>query len=212
MWLLGIDDATRSNVLGSLTCAGFLVKKENLKKLRMIGVKDSKVLTRHQRDTIFEHLKKLGKYEIIYITAEMISTGRNLNDLECEAYCKIAQKLKANKILVNNFDRNRNKFIMRAERLGFKFRWDRWYLGHNNESKYLPIGAASIIAKHFSDTEYDMMKERYNFDFGAGQPNDYRTRAFIFKHLNHNPKCNNGCRWIRWNWHTIERLRKELGD
>jgi ribonuclease HII len=211
MEILGIDDATRAPVLGSLYCAGFKVNKKQFKHLKRIGVKDSKLLTHVKIEKIYPVLKKLGKIHVERIEPEMISRSKflnqNLNDLECIAYCKIAQILPADKVIINNFDISRDKFIERAERLGFFFDWKKWRFGHNNESRYLPVGAASIVAKHFSIVEYSLHKELFKFDFGSGNPNDRRTIQFLKIHSQHAPMCEWGCKFIRWNWKTLERVR-----
>ena len=42
--ILGIDEAGRGPVLGSLVMCGYLIDKKNVSKLRNIGVRDSKLL------------------------------------------------------------------------------------------------------------------------------------------------------------------------
>jgi len=211
--VLGIDDATRCPVVGSLICAGYVIDKKYLNKLKELGVKDSKLLTHNQIEILVITLKSIGEAISHRISPERISFSDkeyNLNDMECYTYCAIAEyflsKYKISKIYINNFDRNRKKFIKRAKKLGFKFNYRKWVIEHNNESRDIVVGAASIIAKAESIKEFREAKELYG-DFGSGNPNDRKTEEFIKKHLKHK-KCNKGCNFIRWNWRTIERLRE----
>ena len=212
MKILGIDDCNRGSVLGSMIIAGYLVDEKYIWNLKIIGVRDSKSFTKSQIKDIYDGIKNLGnKMQIIYISASEISDGENLNDLECRAFCRIAQTIgKKFKIMINNFDYSKKKFIGRAERLGFHLDWKRWSFGHNNESRDMPVGAASIVAKHHGNLELDLMRIKFG-KFGSGNPNDEKTCLFIRNHINHIPKCNSGCEIIRWNWSTIERLR-EMDD
>jgi len=210
--IVGIDDVTRAPVIGSLICVAYGIKKKYIRKLGRLGVKDSKLLTRMQRDTIAVALHSIGKYAVCYIDALAISTGENLNDLECRAYCELMKQFpNAKEYYINNFDRTRKKFIERAERLGYRFNWKKVHLGHENETRIKVIGAASIIAKHLSDLEYERLKKEVGFDFGSGNPNDPKTVEFLKLHVPHNMNlfCP-GCRIIRWSWATIKRVKKML--
>lgn len=205
---IGIDDVHRSEIIGSLVCAGILAKNSNAKKMKKLGVKDSKILSKEKRFLILmDILPIVEKYEYIKISPIQISGTHqlyNLNDLECEAYCKIAEKLlevsPRAKVFVNNFDRTREKFIWRAEKLGFHFKWKNWTLAHNNETRHTVVGAASILAKHISTTELTEFKRKYG-DFGSGASMHYKTRNFI--------KSNPDLWIIRKNWITYERLMNE---
>ena len=49
MHLIGIDDAGRGPVIGSMILAGVLIKKETEKELKALGAKDSKLLAHSER-------------------------------------------------------------------------------------------------------------------------------------------------------------------
>lgn len=57
--VIGVDEAGRGALAGPVVCAAFLIKKINQKISRPpISVKDSKQLSPHQREILFEWLKK----------------------------------------------------------------------------------------------------------------------------------------------------------
>ncbi len=207
--IVGIDDVTRCPVIGSLICVGIMVPRKYLKYLKKIGVKDSKKLTYAKILELADIIPKFAKIQKRFITAEMISKSTkkyNLNDMECRAYCSIAKKFIDNfpvkQVQINNFDRNREKFIKRAEKLGFYFDWDNFVIDHENETRDIAVGGASIIAKALSIEEYNKFRILYG-DFGSGSPADKKTIQFLKKHIKHKSE---GSKIIRWNWKTVKRL------
>jgi len=212
---IGIDDATRCPVIGSLFVAGVLADRKAINHFKKIGVKDSKLLTKSKRFKLFEEILKHSNVAVTMITPECISKDvnldgeiLNLNDKEMIAYLSIVNRLNTDdvRIIVDNFEHSREGFVKRAEKYK-KYNWNKWIIEHDADKKYTIVGAASIVAKCYSDMEFDYLNEKYNL--GSGNPNDSKTIEFIKKHLNHKPKCQDGCQWIRWNWHTIKRLKGE---
>ena len=61
------------------------------------------------------------------------------------------------------------------------------------------MGAASILAKNASDTEYEKLKKRYG-NFGSGSPGDPATRLFVWQHRHNPPPI------IRKSWNTFKTL------
>ena len=47
MQICGIDDAGRGSMIGPLVIAGISIEKKNIKKLRKIGVRDSKTCSKN---------------------------------------------------------------------------------------------------------------------------------------------------------------------
>ena len=209
--IVGIDDVTRCPLIGSLICTGVAIEKWQIPYLTKMGVKDSKLLTYKQIHELAKLIMKIGEFKTHYIRATEISESKpeyNMNDMECKAYCMLAEnfleKYPEATIQLNNFDRSREKFIERAEKLGFHFNWDKWIIAHENESRDIAVGCASIIGKHFSLIEYDELRKQYG-DFGSGNPNDPKVLEFVRQKLKENKKCD----IIRYNWKTVKRLMSD---
>jgi len=212
-WYLGIDDTSRCPVIGSLFIAGVLASERTIRMFRRAGVKDSKLLTKQKRYKLLPLILQHSYVSIRQILPKEISNKYkdadgnvlNLNDKEIVCYLGIARSNEGHydMVFVDNFDRNREAFLKRAQKF-YNTDWSKWVIEHNADEKYTIVGAASIVAKCMSDIEMDSLREQY--DLGSGNPNDSKTEAFILKHIKHK-RCSNGCQWIRWNWHTIERLK-----
>ena len=57
MIICGVDDAGRGSMIGPLVISGVTIDKKNVKKLRSIGVQDSKKLSPKTRETVsYTHL------------------------------------------------------------------------------------------------------------------------------------------------------------
>ena len=217
--IVGIDDVTRCPVIGSLVCVGVMVQRNELKFLKRLGVRDSKDLTHSKIMELAQVIPKFAKIEKKFITAKQISKSKkeyNLNDMECEAYCSIAKEFIKNypiiEIQINNFDRNRDKFIWRAEKLGFDFDWKKWIIEHNNENRDIAVGTASIVAKSLSIQEYARFRGLFG-DFGSGNPADEKTLKFIEDCIKakHSKRSRlNALKIVRWNWKTVKNLEESI--
>src|SRR3989304_780405 len=100
MLICGIDEAGRGPVIGPLVICGVLVDEEGEEELKSIGVKDSKLLTKKQREALFDKIKKIAKnYHLIIVQPAEIDlavTGtdvKNLNFLEAKKTIEIINKL-----------------------------------------------------------------------------------------------------------------------
>src|SRR3972149_2021104 len=95
MRILGIDEAGRGPVIGPMVMCGYLVREEKVPKLKKLGVKDSKMLSRSKREELFPQLQKLAEDVIVLVipAAEIdaLRTVTNLNKLEIERMCHMVK-------------------------------------------------------------------------------------------------------------------------
>ena len=59
MMILGIDEAGRGCIIGNMFVAGVVCENKILNKLKALGVRDSKTLTKEQRKRLFNIITKL---------------------------------------------------------------------------------------------------------------------------------------------------------
>ena len=59
MQICGVDDAGRGSMLGPLVIAGILIDKKRIRKLSLLGVKDSKKLSPKKRKELYKKILSL---------------------------------------------------------------------------------------------------------------------------------------------------------
>jgi len=170
-----------------------------------LGVKDSKELTRKQREDIYNEIVKLtDKYKYIIIDPKTIDYyvyKNKLNYLEFNNMIKIIEEIKPDKVIIDSPMVNTKKVI---EYIKNNLKINVEIIAENKaDKKYPVVSAASIIAKVIRDREIDKIKEKLNLDIGSGYPSDERT----VKAIKENYEILKD--YIRESWMTIKKIRKE---
>ena len=183
--VVAIDEAGRGPVIGPMVLCGVMMDEKDQFKLKILGVKDSKLLSPAQRIKVFDLLKNDIKYKAIVVSPgeidnALFSENTNLNWLEADKSVEIMNHFNAERAILDCPSNNKESYVgYIRERLKNKdmeikaeFKADR---------KYLAVGAASIIAKVIRDKEIDKLKKKYNVEFGSGYPSDEVTQNFLKK-------------------------------
>ena len=184
MLVAGVDDAGRGCVIGPLVIAGVLMKEADLSKLARIGVRDSKLLSPHRRETLAAEIKhiaakismaKLSPREIDVV----VESGRKLhklNRLEAQTMARVIEALRPDIAYVDASDVLEERYKQHIlECLPFKVEI---VSEHKADRNYPIVSAASIIAKVERDSEIAKLTESLG-DFGSGYPSDPRTMSFL---------------------------------
>lgn len=195
--ILGIDEAGRGCVIGSLFIAGFLILEsdEIIDRLNSLGVNDSKLLLPKKRDVLAKEIMKIGNdCKVLKIQPKFLDKF-SINDLEIQYSAK----------LVSLFSPDRVYMDVPASGAGIK-RYcgsvaslcsaDAKMIGGNNmDSSNVLVASASILAKSEREKHIKILKKKYG-DFGSGYPSDPKTII-----------------WLRWwkknkgEWPTIVRKK-----
>jgi len=208
--ILGIDEAGRGPVLGPMVVAGVVIDEKDETMLKRAGVKDSKLLSPAQREKIAVEIKKTAKsIETVIISAKQIDELMqimSLNDVELNAMAKIINKLQADSAILD-LPSNGPGFMMglraKVEKKSLKI-----IAEHKADSKYISVGAASIIAKTTRDGIIAEIQKKYAKygDIGSGYPADERTTNFLKDYLKAEGKLPEE---IRMAWATTKELLKK---
>jgi len=203
--ILGIDEAGRGPVIGPMVIAGYCMEEEKIELLKSLGVRDSKELTRKQREDIYNEIIKLtDKYKYIIIDPKIIDYyvyKNKLNYLEFENMIKIIEEIKPDKVIIDSPMVNTKKVI---EYIKNNLKINVEIIAENKaDKKYPVVSAASIIAKVIRDREIDKIKEKLNLDIGSGYPSDEKTIEVLKKDYD---KIKD---YVRESWMTIKKIRKE---
>jgi ribonuclease HII len=196
--------------------AGVLIEEADEKKLKAIGVKDSKLLTREEREKLFKEILTICKdHKIISITPDIIdealrSENTNLNILEAKTTTDILNYLKPDKAVIDLPDKNAERYqgyikegLVKDVQLVTE---------HKADLNYPVCGAASILAKVTRDRYVDFLKEKIGEDFGSGYTSDEKTQKFLEKHWNNPNVTFIRKEWASWKNIKEEKTQKKLFD
>ena len=201
MKICGIDDAGRGSMIGPLVIAGVSIKKQNLKYLRSIGVRDSKKLTPAMREILYKKILKIvDDYYVVKITPKTIDRSvskHNLNHLEAKNMAKIVLKLKSNVSYVDSCDVDYKRFGREISSLSSNAIIKSY---HHADSRSVTVAAASIIAKVSRDRAIHRLNK--NFNLGSGYPSDKKTILSVKKILSKKKSES----FIRMSWKPVQKI------
>jgi ribonuclease HII len=215
--ILGIDEAGKGPVLGDLIIAGAMYKKSRKKDLKILGVKDSKMLTVKKREELFSEVKKLAeKYEVITVSPNEIdqryNVGTNMNKIEAVKFAELINRLKPDIAVIDCPSANTKGFQdYMSQFLTHKCRVK---CENYADKNHIEVGAASIIAKVTRDAGIKEIEKEIGMPVGAGYPSDPVTIKFIEKVFKNKEFIN---KYIRKTWFTFQNIinkkeQKKLGE
>jgi ribonuclease HII len=210
----GLDEAGRGCLLGPLVVAGVSVPEAGARKLKEMGVKDSKKLSPSQRDALYpEILRVAKKVHWIGISPreidDVVSRGirlRKLNYLEAVYFARVIDALGVRRVTVDASDvipgRFRDDIVANLGR-----RCEVTAL-HKADRDFPVVSAASIIAKVERDRAVSLLRDEHG-DFGSGYPSDPLTRAFFSERMRKGEPLPG---YVRRSWKTWLNLEQTLLD
>ncbi|MBR9682534.1 MAG: ribonuclease HII [Candidatus Aenigmarchaeota archaeon] len=213
--LLGIDEAGRGAVIGPLVLGGVKIDKADESKLKSLGVKDSKLLSRKQREILYPKVKEIAKdYVVIKVPAKEIDELRkkiNLNRIEAMKMGEMITAMKADEAIIDAPQVSTDKF--KAIVKSYTNAKTNIICENYADMNHVTCAAASILAKVERDWEIDKIKEEVGFDLGVGYPSDERAINFVKKAL----KEKKFLEHIRFSWVTVSNIieeneQKSLGE
>ena len=199
MRVLGLDEAGRGAVLGPMTVGAFLIDDEAYAELESIGVTDSKKLSAKKREVIAGLLPDLGTGVVREVTAREIDAG-NLNRLEEEVFIELIEQLQPDHVILDAPTHPRGIPALTQRILAKLTYTPTLCIEPKADLNYLPVGAASILAKVQRDAVISSLGE-----LGSGYPSDPTTRAFLIEALRSEAPMP---AFVRTRWSTLDNLRQ----
>ncbi|MCJ7443849.1 MAG: ribonuclease HII [Methanotrichaceae archaeon] len=209
MLLLGVDEAGKGPVVGSMFVAGIVVEAEKLFDLAAIGVRDSKQLDAVKRERISEKILKMAtEYYILEVSPQVIDELRQvmtMNEIMVRCHARVVHRLHADKAFLDAADVNEERFAKRVKNASST----RMQLlaEHKADQKHLVVSAASIIAKVRRDESIRQLEESINCRIGSGYPNDPQTIEFLEEWISAKRSLPP---FVRSTWATAQRLKANL--
>ncbi len=199
--LVGIDEAGRGPLIGTMVIAGVAMKKRDIEILAGLGVRDSKRLSRSRREALLESIVERALMIIVTPVSPVDIDRENINEIEVRAVERILGALiniygSCPKTYIDLFTKEDR--IARLKKLCIDI-----VAEHGADSRYTVVAAASIVAKVLRDWHIDGLRRALG-DFGSGYPSDPRTMSWISSIgsqdlLRASP-------FIRHRWATVKRL------
>jgi len=206
--LTGIDESGRGALIGPMVIAGVTIPKANEKKLKKLGVKDSKLLSPKRREELYGKIEKLStNISIMRVQPCKIDNyramGINLDKIEAMRMAQIIDITSNGSIYIDSLTNNPKKFKQLV--VSFLQNKSADLICENYMDESVPVvSAASIIAKVERDRAIEELKKEVGFDFGVGYSHDARSIQFVEKLIKDTK--GNLPEYIRKSWVTTETL------
>jgi ribonuclease HII len=192
-----------------MVIAGVVIDKKDERKLKAMGVKDSKELSPKKREELAPLIEKIAKSVIVMrVPACKIDSYRakkiNLDRIEAMKMAEIIDMCNADRIYVDSLGSNPKKFKKIILSNIPDKRFDLVVENYADET-YPIVGAASIIAKVERDSAIEEIKRKEGIDFGVGYSHDNRTVDFVKKLIAERKELPN---YVRQSWVTTQLLKE----
>ncbi len=191
--ICGVDEAGRGSLIGPMVIAFVCVDDES--KLDFVK-KDSKQLTKKQREFLFDKIKKIANFYVFKIQPNQIDS-ENINRIELKTLKKFVNEYKPSHMYIDLFEPNTRRLE--------KYVSCPFTAKHKGDEIFPVVRAASIIAKVIRDREIENISKIVG-NFGSGYPSDPITKQFVEAHYTKIEP------YIRKKWKTNINKEKNLLD
>lgn len=188
--ICGIDEAGRGPILGPMVMVALATDEEGEKKLKWMGVKDSKLLSSSAREELFERIREvISDFRVEVIEPDAIDLSlheaeSNLNWLEADTSARMVSEIAPDKAIIDcpstNIEAYKHYFTSKLS-LGVRNTVE-LVIEHKADFNYVVVAAASVIAKVIRDRSIEKIKAEIGIDFGSGYLSDPKTQEFLQKY------------------------------
>lgn len=182
------------------------------KKLKVLGVKDSKELTPKKREELYKRIEKIAKDIFVLKVAPCRidtyrSMGINLDRIEAMKMAEIIDFNSSNKVFIDSLTHNPKRF--KGVVTSFtKNKTAELIVDNYMDESVVVVSAASIVAKVERDKEILELQEKLGQPIGVGYPHDITTIQFLEKIIKET-KGKQLPDYIRKSWVTTEMLQEK---
>lgn len=226
--MLGIDEAGRGPVLGSMTYGCAYWRVEDDEEITKLGYDDSKKLTAEARENMFEGIKK-NSHRIGWIVVDIPATAISammmkqspisLNQISHECAIAMVERVVRQGVNVQHVYVDTVGDPVHYERkLTNRFRNKiQFTVRKKADSLFKVVSAASICAKVLRDEQVSgwvykdgdkKLAEEKQPDVGSGYPGDPKTKDWLQKYFD---KVFGYTTFVRHSWSTVRKICKERG-
>ncbi|MBI2543399.1 MAG: ribonuclease HII [Candidatus Aenigmarchaeota archaeon] len=195
-----------------MVLAGVTIEKKSEKKLKALGVKDSKELTPKKREEIFEHIDKMAKNVVVLkVGACKIDSyrkmGVNLDKIEAMKMAEIIDFTNSSLVYIDSLTHNPSRFKSVVSSFVKNNKNVELVVDNYMDESVIAVSAASIVAKVHRDREIKEIEEKVGRPIGVGYSHDAVTIQFVEQVIKESkgelPD------YIRKSWVTTELLQEK---
>ena len=206
MHLLGVDEAGKGPVVGSMFVAGLVIEEERLFDLAAMGVRDSKQLSPAKREVLAKRILNIASdHYILEVSPRVIDELRQaitMNDIMVRCFSQVLRHLSADRAILDACDVNATRF---ADRVKITSGTTMEIVAeHKADENHKVVSAASILAKVRRDESVRGLEKSMGCRIGSGYPRDPETVEFLEKWVKEKgdlPPC------ARRTWATAQRIK-----
>ncbi|MGC7156103.1 ribonuclease HIII [Metamycoplasma hominis] len=197
--LIGVDETGVGDYFSPVISVACYIPKDNIEKLKQIGVKDSKKLSDKRIIEIFNQIENLVYYQKTCLSQsgynKLIDAGINNNEIKTLIHSNsiniLTKKLNQNiDVFIDQYTislevlQKHFKKLQAISWLDFKKPQNEIIIETKGEEKSLAVAAASIISRKFLIDWMQRQNKKYNFEFKLGASNKIIDLAanFILKY------------------------------
>lgn len=190
-------------------------RQQDIDTLNTIGVKDSKQLTPKKRKKLARLIKQKLPHAIIKVSPKDIDKAvegkkTSLNTLEADTSTKlirrIVQKANLSKVILDLPSAGKQEYLDRVKKgLSFPANAIPIEAEFKADEKYIPVAAASILAKVTRDAAIKSLEKKLNLTLGSGYPSDNITVKSLHNNFNKLVKE----KIARTSWSTVKEILEE---
>jgi ribonuclease HII len=209
--VVGVDEAGRGPVLGSMFIGAMAVDTEDMEQLETLRLKDSKKLSDERRRTLDRRIRQVADEIVVReVTASEIDELRkimSLNEIEMKAFADVIEQLGPGKAILDLPEPDAARFKRKIKNeLPDAFEHLKIVAEHKADENYPIVSAASILAKNGREDHIEELKDKYEVNFRSGYPHDEPTIAFLEEYMEQHGRFPDE---TRTSWNTAKRIKKE---
>jgi len=202
--VVGIDEAGRGPIVGPMVMAAVALPVDELRSLRLEGVRDSKQLSPSARERLLEEIEAVAPVILVAVHHPDLIDSVNLNKLEYDTASLLVKRVMLHccdvaAIYVDAVGPvQRYESVLRRVAPGVRV-----VVAPRADAKYTATAAASIVAKVVRDRFVEEYRRLYGLR-GSGYPTDPETLGWLREVYERSPDSPPPI--VRRSWGTLRRI------
>jgi len=189
---IGVDEVGKGDYFGPLVVVSCFVDEEFYKKVKALGVGDSKKFSDSRILKMYEEMKKYPYYYSSIVSPEeynrLVEEIGNVAILLAKQHSKVIEmaledlkrkKIECKKVVIDQFSSKQNRVRDELGTLGKGVELEQYHKGESD----IAVACASVLARGIFLEEMEKMSDSYYFSFPKGASNVIPSaKEFLAKH------------------------------